>query len=179
MHQGAVPATLFLVMTTLGVACARAPRVPIAPAAPPQRQTAAPPAAGPAARGGSQEPADRVVADFVRLANDARQRAQCPPLLWDSRLAQVAARHSADMSDRRYFSHDNPDGLDPFERLKAAGIGFHGAAENLLQGATTGARALELWLSSPGHRSNLLDCSLTHHGVGRFDTYWTHVFIRP
>jgi uncharacterized protein YkwD len=38
---------------------------------------------------------------------------------------------------------------------------------------------LAAWLNSSGHRANIENCSLTHHGVGLEGTHWTHVFLRP
>jgi uncharacterized protein YkwD len=122
--------------------------------------------------------ADPVVADFVERLNRERRDAGCAALAWDDDVARVARAHSADMVRRDFFSHSNPDGDDPFERLASAKIAYRSAAENILQGATTGLAALDLWMGSPGHRANLMNCGMTHHGVGRVDDYWTHVFIR-
>lgn len=123
-------------------------------------------------------PTDPVVARFIDLANAARREAGCGELDWKDPVAEVALRHSADMRTRVYFSHTNPEGQSPFDRLDAAGIRYRAAAENILQGAVTAEGALDLWMNSPGHRANLLECAYTGHGVGRADTYWTHVFVR-
>jgi len=125
-----------------------------------------------------QQAADPEVPEFVELVNAARAEAGCKALVWYEPAAVVARGHSADMKSRDYFSHTNPDGADPFDRLAAAGIGYRSAAENILSGEGGAKRVLDLWLNSPGHRANLLKCSFTHHGVGRVDTYWTHVFLQ-
>jgi len=122
--------------------------------------------------------ADPIVADFVELLNDARRAGGCPGLAWDDDIAGVARAHSVDMIRRGFFSHSNPDGDDPFERLTRAKVTYRAAAENILQGATTGRRAHDMWMGSPGHRANMMNCALTHHGVGRVDSWWTHVFVR-
>jgi uncharacterized protein YkwD len=83
------------------------------------------------------------------------------------------------MQRRGYFSHTTPEGRDPFDRLRAAGIGFVAAAENIAQGPTTGDDVFAGWLASPGHRQNMLDCRFTRHGVGLHGGFWTHVLIRP
>ena len=114
---------------------------------------------------------------FTRLVNDYRRKVGCGPLKWDDRLADVAQRHSEDMSKRRYFNHNNPEGRTPFERMKRAHISFIGAAENIAAGQLTGTQVLNSWLNSPGHRRNIEDCHYTHHGLGLADTYWTHDFI--
>jgi uncharacterized protein YkwD len=122
---------------------------------------------------------DSAIAEFTTLVNAARSNAGCPSLTWNAEVAGVAARHSQDMRDRNFFSHDNPDGQSPFDRLNRARITYRAAAENILMGTRSGQRAFEMWMDSPGHRANLLNCVYAEHGVGTTETYWTHVFIAP
>jgi uncharacterized protein YkwD len=82
------------------------------------------------------------------------------------------------MGRRGYFAHTSPDGVDPFERLSAAGITWGAAGENIAHGQPTAAAVMAGWLSSRGHRANLENAAYTHHGVGLVGTHWTHVFIR-
>ncbi|MCI0435424.1 MAG: CAP domain-containing protein [Gemmatimonadetes bacterium] len=123
------------------------------------------------------EVVDSEIVAFLILFEATRARAGCSPLRWDAQIASVAHAHSADMVDRRFFSHTNPDTKSPFDRLLASGIGFRAAAENIARSA--GPREThDGWLDSPGHRSNMLDCTFTHHGVGRAGTHWTHLFVQ-
>jgi uncharacterized protein YkwD len=117
--------------------------------------------------------------NFVSQMNAHRQSVGCPALVWNDAVAAVAQAHSRDMVDRGYFSHTNPDGESPFDRLASAGVGYSGAAENIAYGYPTGDAVLQAWLDSPGHRANIENCSLTEHGVGLEGTHWTHLFIRP
>lgn len=119
------------------------------------------------------------VQDFVSLMNAHRVSAGCEPLAWNAAVAGVAQAHSEDMIARSYFAHDDPDGNSPFDRLQAAGISYRGAAENIAYGYPTASAVLDGWLNSPGHRSNIENCSLSEHGVGLEGTHWTHLFIRP
>lgn len=119
---------------------------------------------------------DPRVADFVELMNLHRIDIGCSPLEWHQPTADVARAHSADMIDRDYFAHTNPDGYSPFDRLTAAGIEFGMAAENIAYGYPDAASVLQAWLDSPGHRANIENCSLRQHGVGLVDTHWTHLF---
>jgi uncharacterized protein YkwD len=137
--------------------------------------TLAPCSAGPTTPEVAQDP---VAIQFANLVNAVRVEAGCSELKWHDGAADVAGRHSRDMRDRRFFSHENPDGLNPFDRLEAAGIKYAAAAENILHGEATATRALGLWMDSEGHRANILDCSFTHHGVGRADSHWTHLFLK-
>ena len=58
---------------------------------------------------------------MLALVNVQRAAAGCGALTADPALAALARAHSADMRDRHFFDHVNPDGLDPFQR--AAGPG--------------------------------------------------------
>lgn len=89
----------------------------------------------------------------------------------------MAQAHSQDMADRGYFSHTNPEGQSPFDRLRAAGIDFSSAGENIASGPTTAQAVFDLWMGSSGHRANIERCAYTHHGVGLSSRLWTHLFL--
>jgi uncharacterized protein YkwD len=127
----------------------------------------------------SPGPIDTEVERFQVLVNEHRASVGCPTLAWNTAVAGVAQAHSEDMVARAYFSHTNPDGESPFDRLASAGIDFSSAAENIAYGYPSADAVLSGWLGSPGHRANIENCALTEHGIGLEATYWTHVFIRP
>ena len=112
-------------------------------------------------------PTDLAVQQFVRLVNAKRRSVGCPELKWDTRVAEIASAHSADMNSRNFFSHTGPDGKGPFERLHESKLTFTVAAENIALGPITGQEAYDTWIRSPGHRRNMLDRRFTRHGVGR------------
>ena len=122
---------------------------------------------------------DPEIREFVSLVNARRRSVGCPDLKWDDRIAAVAQRHSRDMVSRNFFSHTNPDGEDPFDRLEEADIDYSAAAENIASGPKTGKEAYEAWLTSASHRRNMLNCRYTRQGVGRSKNRWTEVLIRP
>jgi uncharacterized protein YkwD len=128
-------------------------------------------AAAPAASGSE----DAVLA----LVNQARAAAGCGAVTADPALAAVARAHSADMRDRGFFSHDNPDGLSPFDRAEAAGISY-ARAENIAYGQRDAAAVMDAWMNSPGHRANIENCSLRTLGVGVAEgpggPWWTQLF---
>ena len=133
-----------------------------------------PPAPAPAAVPANLGAEDQVLA----LVNIQRAAAGCGALSGDAALASVARAHSADMRDRGFFSHTNPDGLDPFARAVAAGLDAR--AENIAYGQPDPASVMDSWMNSPGHRANILDCSLTRLGVGMAEgaggPWWTQLF---
>ena len=117
--------------------------------------------------------------EFSAMVNAHRAAIGCPALVWDARVAEVAARHSRDMAVRAYFSHTNPDGQDPWARLAAAGIRFSTGGENIAWGQSSASEAFRSWMNSAPHRRNIENCALTHHGVGVYEGRWTDLFIRP
>ncbi|MFL5804592.1 MAG: CAP domain-containing protein [Roseiflexaceae bacterium] len=139
--------------------------------------------------GGATPPAPAQAAGFatqvIELANAERTRAGCPPLATNDTLMRVAQAHSQDMADHDFFSHTGSDGRSPFQRLRDAGYDYRLAAENIAVGVATPAAALGLWMDSPGHRANILNCELRETGVGfvedpgdalNYGAYWTQVF---
>jgi uncharacterized protein YkwD len=119
------------------------------------------------------------------LLNTERKRRGLAPLRVDPRAVEVARAHSRDMCQRRFFSHDSPDGKRPWDRLRAGGVRFTAAAENIAVGYSSGYAAHQGWLASPGHRVNRLSQSYTRMGVGLHVCpgqvsmpYWTEVFVK-
>jgi uncharacterized protein YkwD len=69
------------------------------------------------------------------------------------------------MINRGYFSHYNPEGQSPFDRMKKAGITYKTAGENL--GINTSVSAAEkAFMNSSGHRANILNSAYTEVGIG-------------
>lgn len=118
------------------------------------------------------------VAQFVEAMNAHRRSTGCGDLVWHDVAAAVAEAHSRDMTRRDFFSHTNPDGASPFDRLAAAGVTYRSAGENIALTSGGPSSALQLWLGSSGHRANIERCEYTHHGVGLDGVHWTHVFLR-
>ncbi|MFT4884135.1 MAG: hypothetical protein ACI8U4_001648 [Natronomonas sp.] len=92
----------------------------------------------------------------------------------DDALAAVARNHSRDMRDRGFVNHTNPDGEDPGDRVRAAGLECQ-PGENIYQaprGALASSEAaladhvVRSWMDSPGHRRTLLRERYTRQGVG-------------
>lgn len=117
--------------------------------------------------------------DLMARINRHRRTIGCRPLEWDERMARVAQRHSEDMARRGYFSHVDPDGRDPFDRMRRAGVRFQAAAENLASGQRHAAETFDDWMGSRGHRENLERCVYTRIGIGLYRGRWTCVMAKP
>lgn len=113
------------------------------------------------------KPADisQIEQDIFTLVNQRRQENGVPPLTFSNEIAAVARAHSKDMNDRNFFAHNNPDGLDPFQRMRIGGITFSTAGENIA-GGQSAEIMMTNWMNSPGHRANILSASFSKIGVG-------------
>ena len=72
----------------------------------------------------------------------------------------------------------------PEDRLLKVGYRWQAWAENVAFGQRTAADALDTWMTSRGHRLNVLNPSMTELGAGyatdaRGRAYWVQVFARP
>jgi|SRR5687767_4448816 len=107
-------------------------------------------------------------AEMLTLINQERQKRGLTPLQADPEMAQVGRAHSQDMFSRGYFAHDNPEGKDPFDRIREANIRFFSAGENLALAQTVEIAHVNL-MNSPGHRANILNSSFGRVGIGILD----------
>ncbi len=115
----------------------------------------------------------------VDLANAARSMLGMGPLRCDPLMTQAARLHSQDMCDQGYFDHTGRDGSQPWDRMQRAGVRFDSAGENIAWGYGSPQSVHDGWMTSPGHRANLLG-QWGRIGVGLSpcggDNYWTQVF---
>lgn len=117
--------------------------------------------------------------EVVRLTNQVREEAGCGPLRVDSALREAARAHSSDMAESGYFDHNSQDGRSPWDRMRDAGYDSPGA-ENIAKGQRTPREVMYSWMTSEGHRRNIVNCDLKAIGVGVAlsgdGPYWTQDF---
>lgn len=101
----------------------------------------------------------------VSLLNKDRAANGLPALKANSQLTRLAENYALDMAKRGFFSHNNPEGQSPFDRMKQAGISYKTAGENLAINTSVSA-AETAFMKSSGHRANILDSSYTEVGIG-------------
>ena len=117
--------------------------------------------------------------EVVRLVNEIRVEQGLKPLTANWELSRVARYKSQDMMDNRYFSHISPTYGTPFQMIRAFGLSFRTAGENIAYGQRTPQAVVNAWMNSSGHRANILNSSYTQIGVGYVaaGNYWTQMFI--
>jgi uncharacterized protein YkwD len=116
------------------------------------------------------------VEDLVfELTNQARQAKGLPPFIKDAELTQVARAFSDDMLVRRFFDHTTPDGVSFDERIadryrhRVRLMGeniWYATGYNPGRIRQVAKEIVDDWMTSPGHRENILDPRFTHLGVG-------------
>lgn len=177
--------------TTAPTAAPTAKPTTVPTAAPTARPTTAPTAAPTAAptvkptAAPTTAPATNASAieqEVFRLVNEVRAQYGLSALSWANDLANVARAHSRDMINRNFFSHTNPDGYSPFDRLRNNGISYRTAAENIAYGQRTAQAVMDAWMNSSGHRANILNANVKEIGVGAATSssgtiYWTQLFV--
>jgi len=98
-----------------------------------------------------------------RAANGLKQ------LKLNSQLTVLGENYAQDMINRNFFSHTNPEGQSPFDRMKQAGISYSYAGENLAVNSNVNT-AEQAFMNSPGHKANILNTNYTDVGIGvRYD----------
>ncbi len=115
------------------------------------------------------------------ITNAFRAKNGLTALNWSDSAASVARKHSQDMYDNNYFSHESLDGSSPWDRMAAAGLTYSAAAENIAMGYWDGIDASYGWINSSGHRNNMLKDNVTNLGVGIDSNcaYYTQLFYTP
>jgi uncharacterized protein YkwD len=129
--------------------------------------------------------------EVVRIVNQKRaQGADCggegafppaPALTMNAALRCAARVHTADMAERGFFDHTNPDGESSAARITKAGYRWMRAGENIAQGSRTADSVMDGWMGSDGHCANIMSDGFVHIGVGYVEgaNLWTQTFGKP
>jgi uncharacterized protein YkwD len=108
-----------------------------------------------------------VAAAVNRVRREHGRRALSPAV----GLEAAALRHTVEMGTDGYFSHDSGDGTWFWKRLRAfypeGASRCWSVGENLVYASPelTAEQAVQLWMSSPEHRRNLLDPRWRQMGI--------------
>jgi len=118
----------------------------------------------------------------AQLVNQVRAENGLEPLIWDEVAADAAYDHAVDMRQRSFYTHTNPDGLTPLDRMERAQVDMSWfGGENIARGNDGPDAVMAAWMNSPGHRSSVLAPGFTHIGVGLHDgaggPWWVQEFF--
>jgi uncharacterized protein YkwD len=129
--------------------------------------------------------ADRgVTAEICALMNEERRAQGLRPLTEAAEVDSVAVARVLDMASTGYFAHESPSGTNAVQLLRAGGVSWVVAGENI--GRSDGYALTEAirvihraWMASTGHRDNVLDPRFTRVGIAAAiagTTYFVVVF---
>lgn len=104
--------------------------------------------------------------ELVMLTNEYRKESGVPLLTENSQLTMAAEAKARDMAERSYFSHQTPEGEDPWVFLDKVGYAYASAGENLAVNFNKSTTVTTAWMNSPTHRTNILNSEFTEIGVG-------------
>jgi uncharacterized protein YkwD len=123
------------------------------------------------------------IARVLELTNVERQKVGAPPLAVSNELSSAAQAYSVVLATSGCFAHTCGPVPDMVDRMTQAGYqGWTALAENIAAGYPTPEAVVDGWMSSPGHRANLLSASFSEIGIGiaasgaGYGTFWTQDF---
>ena len=102
-----------------------------------------------------------------------------PALVLSQPLIATAQRHAEWMHRTSTLSHTGEGGSNLIRRLGREGYSFSAGGENIAYGYTTVPAVMTGWMSSYGHRTNILGRAYTEVGFGRSGLYWCAVLAHP
>lgn len=106
---------------------------------------------------------------LLDATNAERKNKGLSTLSFNVTLDSAAQAKAEDMAKRNYWSHNTPDGKEPWVFFESAGYKYYKAAENLAYGFSDSNSTLVGWMNSPSHRANVLDPELSEVGFGIID----------
>ena len=92
--------------------------------------------------------------------NQIRKKYKLKPLQEKPELSATARAYSKLMSEKDFFEHKSPSGLNLADRLEKTDLDYILAGENLFMSfnlAEPTAKAADEWMNSPRHKKNILN----------------------
>jgi uncharacterized protein YkwD len=122
---------------------------------------------------------DGYESQLVALINSERTDQGLPSLAMNGALGSAARDHSTDMAINNFFSHTGSNGSTFWDRIISSGYSPSSGSENIAAGQGTPADVVASWMSSAGHKANILG-AYTDIGAGyaycatsSYGSYWT------
>lgn len=118
--------------------------------------------------------------NVIVLVNKERKASGKESLQSDDALNEAAAIRAKEIAEE--FSHTRPDGTECFTVLDGAGYKHMAAGENIAYTYSSSAdEVMKLWMSSSGHKANILNGGFTKIGIGVYKSgdryYWVQIFV--
>ena len=124
--------------------------------------------------------------EVLRLVNIERANVGVAPLVLDEALCNAANMRAIEMDCTGVFGHKRPNDHSCFEVYDICNVEWRNACgENIAAGQATPEDVMKSWLSSAGHKANILSPEYTKMGLGysnsgcgagRYSHYWAQEF---
>jgi uncharacterized YkwD family protein len=128
-----------------------------------------------------QPPSSAEEQEILTLVNNERAKAGLKPLVMNPQVNAAARIKADEMCAKKYFNHTSPVYGTPFEMLRAFGVNYKTAGENIAKGQKSAKAVMGAWMNSQGHKFNILNPDFTDLGVGYATdgktTYWVQILI--
>ena len=106
------------------------------------------------------------VPNVIQLTNASRLQFAEQPLAENQMLDAAAQAKAEDMIKNQYFAHVSPNGKQAWDFIRGAGYSYIIAGENLAINFYSSEGLDQAWMSSPGHRANILNKDYEDIGIG-------------
>ena len=124
--------------------------------------------------------------EVLRLVNIERANVGVAPLVLDEALCNAANMRAIEMDCTGVFGHKRPNDNSCFEVYDICNVEWQSACgENIAAGQATPEDVMKSWLSSAGHKANILSPEYTKMGLGysnsgcgagEYSHYWAQEF---
>ncbi|MEM5476741.1 CAP domain-containing protein [Pacificibacter sp. AS14] len=104
--------------------------------------------------------------EILSAVNAERARNGLQPLVYNGLLTRAARAHVDDMMRTGIFSHTGSDGGTAADRTRRVGYNYCIVGENLSIGYPSVHAAVQGWMTSKGHRDNILNRRFDEIGIG-------------
>jgi hypothetical protein len=102
---------------------------------------------------------------IIDLANADRADKGVYRLTENDKLDKAAEDKAGDMVAKNYFSHNSPEGVNPWHWFEKENYDYSYAGENLAMDFTSADKMNQAWLDSPTHRANIMNSNFREIGV--------------
>lgn len=107
---------------------------------------------------------------LLESTNMVRARSGSQKLQLSRELNTAAQAKAEDMVEKRYWSHETPNGDQPWVFIDQSGYNYSQAGENLAYGFLSSEATISGWMNSQSHRENMLDGDYRDVGFGIANT---------
>lgn len=116
--------------------------------------------------------------ELLNLHNAERAKVGLKPFVHDARLQAAAQDHADYMAKVGKMAHFGIGDGDDAARVAKRGYTWSSLDENVAKGQTSAAQVVADWMTSDGHRRNILGHD-TDFGGAVAGVYWCTVFATP